>query len=127
FASERFLTLPLEAQNVVLIDPKKRTVKESDAARQAMLKAPPPSARVVQLQKEMKALDAQIESTLVLREARAPRVTKIQMRGDFLVLGDTVEPGVFAMLNPLDVKDQKPTRLDLARWLVSPDNPLPAR
>ena len=127
FASERFLALPLDAQNIMLLDPAKRTAKQMDAARQALLKAPPPSARVVQLQKEIKALDAQIESTLVLREAKAPRVTKIQKRGDFLDLGDTVEPGVLAIMNPLDVKGRPANRLDLAKWLVSPDNPLTAR
>ncbi len=127
FASERFLTLPLEAQNVVLIEAKKRTAKEMEIARQALLKAPPPSARVVDLQKELKALDGQIESTLVLREAKAPRVTKIQLRGDFLTLGDKVEPDVFTVLNPIGVKDRTPTRLDLAKWLVSPENPLTAR
>ncbi len=127
FASDRFLSLPLEAQNVVLIEPKKRSAKEMDAARQALLKAPPPSDRVVQIQKAMKTLDAQIESTLVLREAKAPRVTKIQMRGDFLVLGDVVQPDVFAILNPVEVKGRMPNRLDFARWLVSTDNPLTAR
>ena len=58
FASERFLALPLEAQNVVLRDPSKRTAKEMEAARQALMKAPPPSERVVMLQKQIKALDA---------------------------------------------------------------------
>ena len=127
FASERFLALPLEAQKVVLLDPAKRTAKEMEAARQALMTAPPPSERVVELQKQIKALDAQIDSTLTLREAKAPRVTKIQMRGDFLVLGDQVEPGVFANLNPLDVKGRPANRLDLAKWLVSPENPLTAR
>jgi hypothetical protein len=127
FASDRFLALPLEAQNIVLIDPRKRTPKEMEAARQALLKAPPPSARVTKLQKEIKALDGQIESTLVLRESKQPRVTKIQERGDFLVLGEEVQPGVFAMLNPLDVKERTANRLDFAKWLVSPENPLTAR
>ena len=98
-----------------------------EAARQALLKAPPPSERVVQLQKQIKALDAQIDSTLVLREMKAPRLTKIQLRGDFLNLGDPVEPGVFANLNPLGVKGHPANRLDLAKWLVSPENPLTAR
>lgn len=127
FASERFLSLPIEAQKVVLIDPSKRTAKEMEAARQALLKAPPPSQRVTQLQKEIKALEGQIESTLVLRESKSPRVTKVQLRGDFLTLGDEVKPNVFAALNPLDVKDRTPNRLDLAKWLVSQDNPLTAR
>lgn len=37
-----------------------------------------------------------------------------------------VTPGVPAFLHPLGGTD-KPTRVDLARWLVSPDNPLTAR
>jgi mono/diheme cytochrome c family protein len=127
FASERFLSLPLDAQNVVLIDAKTRTAKQMEIARQALLKAPPPSQRVAQLQKQIKALDGQIESTLVLRESKAPRVTKIQMRGDFLVLGDEVQPNVFSALNPLHVRGRPANRLDLAKWLVSPDNPLTAR
>ncbi len=76
---------------------------------------------------QIKALDVQIESTLVLREAKSPRVTKIQKRGDFLDLGDEVQPGVFAVLNPLTVKGRSANRLDLAKWLVSPENPLTAR
>ena len=127
FASERFLSLPLEAQNVVLIDKAKRTPKEMDVARQALLKAPPPSERVVQLQKEIKSLESSIESTLVLRESAKPRVTKIQLRGDFLTLGDEVQPNVFASLNPLGVKGRPANRLDFANWLVSTDNPLTAR
>lgn len=127
FASERFLTLPIEAQRVVLLDPAKRSPKEMEIARQSLLKAPPPSDRVVKLQKEIKSVESQIESTLVLREAKSPRVTKIQLRGDFLQLGDEVQPDVFAALNPLSVKGRTPNRLDLARWLVSPENPLTAR
>ncbi|MBI2807608.1 MAG: PSD1 domain-containing protein [Planctomycetes bacterium] len=127
FASERFLALPLEAQKVVLIDPKKRSPKEMVAARKALLKAPPPSKRVVQLQKEIKALDAQIEFTLVLRETKQPRVTKVQLRGNFLTLGETVQPGVLEILNPIPVKGASANRLDFAKWLVSADNPLTAR
>jgi Protein of unknown function (DUF1553)/Protein of unknown function (DUF1549)/Planctomycete cytochrome C len=127
FASERFLALPLEAQKVVLLDPAKRTAKEMDAARQALLKAPPPSEAMVRLQKAIEAIDAQIDSTLVLRETKQPRTTHIQKRGNYLDLGDKVEPGVFATLNPLDVNGRTPSRLDLAKWLVSPDNPLTAR
>jgi hypothetical protein len=127
FASERFLALPLPAQKLVLLDPAKRTPKEMEAARQALMKTPPPSERVTQLQKQIKALDAQIESTLVLRETKAPRITNIQKRGDFLDPGDQVEPGVLAIMNPLNVKGRPANRLDLARWLCSPENPLTAR
>ena len=138
FASERFLTLPLEAQHVVLLDPAKRTPKEMELARAALVKAPPPSEHVVKLQKEIKALENQIDSTLVLREMKTPRVSKIHLRGDFLNLGEPVQSDVFAVLNPLQLtprplgegpgmRDRLANRLDLAKWLVSPDNPLTAR
>jgi hypothetical protein len=38
-----------------------------------------------------------------------------------------VEPGTLAVLPPLQARGKKPDRLDLARWLVDPANPLPAR
>lgn len=65
-------------------------------------------------------------STLVLRELPKPRPTSIMIRGNFRNLGDPVTPGVPAVLHPLSA-DQPLDRLTLARWLVSPDNPLIGR
>src|SRR5207244_6642894 len=58
-------------------------------------------------------------------------------RGDFLRKGEPVEPGYPAALAPVADAPGSPrdtpsppkrlTRLDLARWLVSPENPLTAR
>ena len=56
-------------------------------------------------------------------ELAKPRVTNIHLRGDFLAKGDVVEAKTIATL-PISVAA---TRLDLARWLVDPANPLPAR
>src|SRR5262249_39400546 len=49
----------------------------------------------------------------------------VLLRGDFLRPGVEVQPGVPAALG--GSLPAKPTRLDLARWLVAPDNPLTAR
>jgi hypothetical protein len=127
FASERFLELPLAAQQIVLMDPQKRSPKDMESLQQAIAKTPVNSAQIAKLQKEMKDVEAQIDSTLILRETAKPRVTKIQKRGDFLDLGDAVEPGVFAALNALDLKGRPGNRMDLAKWLVSQENPLTAR
>ncbi len=57
-----------------------------------------------------------------------PRTTRILPRGNWMSdEGDVVEPGMPAFLPQPDVSDRRLNRLDLARWIVSRDNPLPAR
>jgi mono/diheme cytochrome c family protein len=58
------------------------------------------------------------------------RKTRVQFRGNFLDLGEEVTEGVPAVFHPLPgppIATGGRSRLDLARWLVSPDNPLTAR
>ena len=54
------------------------------------------------------------------------RITYLFERGNWLVHGDSVQPGIPAALPPLP-EDAPPTRLGLATWLTHPDNPLTAR
>ncbi len=63
---------------------------------------------------------------LVMQEAAQPRPTHLLKRGNFLDPGERVEPGTPAVLPALPAHSP-PNRLALARWLVSGDNPLPAR
>jgi hypothetical protein len=58
------------------------------------------------------------------------RQTHVLIRGDFLRQGVEVQPGTPAVLPPLHLAagSAKPAnRLDLARWIARPDNPLTAR
>jgi hypothetical protein len=67
-------------------------------------------------------------TTLVMRE-RTPenfRTTRLHHRGEFLQPKEEVKPGVPSFLPPLP-SDQPANRLALAKWLVSPENPLTAR
>jgi hypothetical protein len=127
FASERFLELPLPAQQIVLMDRQKRSPADMERLKQVLAHSAAASEQVAQLQKAIQALEAKIDTTLVLRATGQPRQTRIQKRGDFLDLGDAVQPGTPAVLPPLSASGQSPNRLDLARWLVSPENPLTAR
>jgi hypothetical protein len=70
----------------------------------------------------------QHESTLVMRERprENPRPTFRHHRGEYLQPREQVSPAVPAMLPPLP-NDVPPDRLQLARWLVSRQNPLTAR
>lgn len=54
------------------------------------------------------------------------RVTKVQIRGNYLSTADAVNEGTPAAFHSLENADN-PSRLDLARWLVAPENPLTAR
>ncbi|SMO78868.1 DUF1553 domain-containing protein [Fodinibius sediminis] len=63
---------------------------------------------------------------MVELEGNHARTTRIFERGNWMVHGDTVRPGVPEVLNPMP--DEYPeNRLGLARWLVSGENPLTAR
>jgi len=62
-----------------------------------------------------------------LAENSKPRKTSIHIRGDFLRPGDEVQPATLAILPPLKPRGGKPDRLDLARWIMDPQNPLTAR
>jgi len=62
---------------------------------------------------------------LVQRES--PRRTFTHLRGDFLAPGEEVHAGTPAFLHELKRRGGEPDRLDLARWILDPDNPLTAR
>ena len=62
----------------------------------------------------------------VLLENDTPPKTYVHIKGDWRDHGPEVQPGTLAVLPPLPA-GEKPTRLALARWLVSPENPLTAR
>jgi hypothetical protein len=73
-------------------------------------------------------LDGTIRSTIVSIPG-PPRVTRVLRRGDWMdESGEVVSPAVPGSLGPLDVPSgHRATRLDLARWLLSPAHPRTAR
>lgn len=73
------------------------------------------------------AADLAIPGTFVFRDADTPRETFIAMRGAYNKLGDKVEPTTPAAFHPLKKTGARATRLDLAQWLVAPENPMTAR
>jgi hypothetical protein len=72
-------------------------------------------------------LDRQLRRTMIT-EAISPRTIRILYRGDWMdESGDVVGPAVPHFLKQINSPEGRATRLDLARWLVSRDNPLVAR
>ena len=67
--------------------------------------------------------------TFIFKDTDKPRESFIMVRGQYDKKGDPVEPAVPAVLPAIlkSAPDARLNRLDLAKWLVSPENPLPAR
>jgi hypothetical protein len=76
----------------------------------------------------MELLNTKVENTPIMIEnsEEQHRPTNIFERGNWLVKGAEVKPGVPKSLNPFP-KDQPYNRLGFANWLLSKDNPLTAR
>ena len=60
-------------------------------------------------------------------ERAEARPTYVFERGDFLQPSDEVQRQTPSFLPPLRARGSRPDRLDLARWIVDPNNPLTAR
>jgi mono/diheme cytochrome c family protein len=72
------------------------------------------------------ALPADVKAQSVAQLDK-PRTTNVLLRGDFLAPGEPVETQTLSVLPPIKSRGEKPDRLDLARWLVDPKNPLTPR
>jgi hypothetical protein len=84
------------------------------------------TARVAALTKQIDETDLQIPTALVMEELPTPRSTRILIRGAYDKLGDEVTASTPATLPGMSAELPR-NRLGLARWLVDPANPLPAR
>jgi len=75
--------------------------------------------------KELEARLPHFDATSVLTTAAPARTTTVFVRGELSQPGESVVPGVPAVLPPMP--DGPRTRLQLAQWLTSPQNPLTPR
>ena len=84
-------------------------------------------AAITKAQKEKDAFRKSLPQTLITTST-TPRTIRVLPRGNWLDdKGEIVGPGTPASLPPLRLAGKTPTRLDLAKWLVAPENPLAAR
>ncbi|MGB7328855.1 MAG: PSD1 and planctomycete cytochrome C domain-containing protein [Rubripirellula sp.] len=67
------------------------------------------------------------ETTMVMKERAQPRKTSLLIKGDFTRPDKEVSPGTLSALHPLRTKTDRASRMDLAQWITSPNNPLTAR
>lgn len=85
-----------------------------------------PRAAKLALEAERKTLEDTIPATFIMADLPQPRASFIMDRGQYDKPTAEVSRGTPAIFPPLHA-GENPTRLDLAKWLVSPDHPLTAR
>jgi mono/diheme cytochrome c family protein len=86
----------------------------------------PSHKKLADAEKERDRIDKQMPTTLVCKEMPKPKPAFILKRGQYDDRGAQVERATPVFLPPMTA-DLSRDRLGMARWLVSPDNPLTAR
>lgn len=124
--SEQRTKLKDEVQTALLLLPEQRNEEQEKAAFAAFRDQ---DAGYKELKKKLdrfKKDEPRITTTMVLAERAKPRESYVFIKGDFTRKGAPVTPGVLPILNPFPAAE-KPSRLELAHWIVDPRNPLTAR
>ncbi|MFM7103283.1 MAG: DUF1553 domain-containing protein, partial [Verrucomicrobiota bacterium] len=84
--------------------------------------------RLETARKEKTDFEAKVARCLVTERLDEPRTVRVLPRGNWMIeTGEIISPALPAFLAPAPAGDRRLNRLDLARWLVSRDNPLTAR
>jgi mono/diheme cytochrome c family protein len=118
-----------EALKVALVD---RSEEQKKKIREAYLADDPQHAELIRRREETKQQLDQVRAAspkvMVMRDQSERRATYILTRGLYNQKEDEVTAKVPSALPALDsLAGEQASRLDLARWLVSPQNPLTAR
>lgn len=106
----------------------KRSVAQNQSLFGASVGGVGPFRELNDRHRELDTILNQGVTTLVMKELPKPRKTTVFIKGDFTRPDEEVTPGTPKVLHAFDApKDRLPNRLDLAKWIVSPQNPLTAR
>jgi mono/diheme cytochrome c family protein len=120
-----------ELADIAAKEAAERTQEEQETLRRFHRRVAPElaSVRAALRQAELRKADLvkDVPQSLVTT-TQAPEAVRILPRGNWLdESGEVVEPAVPHFLPRIETDGRKATRLDLARWLTSPENPLTAR
>ncbi|MEX0718586.1 MAG: DUF1553 domain-containing protein [Planctomycetaceae bacterium] len=125
------IEIPPNVRDLVALSAEKRDKKQQDELAAAFLERDATrrelAAELKRLQTERDNYQRQSVTTVLIMREDTPRDSHVHIRGDFLNKGDKVEPNVPAVLPGFPAEIEKPDRLELARWLFAPENPLTAR
>ncbi len=123
---------------IAVIPQVRRTKVQAEKLRQAFLALAAPEDLQKEFQKlgekkqELQKFEDGLPTLMVMQELPEPRPAFLLKRGAYDAIGEQVFRGIPAALQSSKQllaasSNQAPNRLDLARWIVSDDNPLAAR
>ncbi len=123
--------VPEAIRTIATIDPARRTDAQRDALREHFRGKVSAAMRrlrdgVAARRKERDELDRAVPTSMAMAEMEKPRDTFMLVRGQYDKRTDKIEPAVPVAL-PALAEGEPANRLGLARWLVSPRQPLTSR
>jgi hypothetical protein len=123
---------PPALADLLRVPAKDRNAEQSAKLRTEFRKATPSLAGLRSLLEDSRKALGDFESTLprcIVTERGEPRTVRVLPRGNWLVeTGDIMEPALPVALSANYAKpSRKLSRLDLAEWIVAPENPLTTR
>jgi hypothetical protein len=123
--------VPKDIKAILAIEPSQRTAEQKQAVAAHFRSIAPElkTARdeLAKLSKQREQIQAEV-ATMLVSTAVEPRPIRILPRGNWLDdSGELVKPDVPSVILAMHTEKPRATRLDLANWMVSRDNPLVAR
>lgn len=105
----------------------KRSLKDELTLFEQILEPGNDMAVLIERRKELNNKLSNGTTTLVMKEVAKPRTTHVLIKGDFTRPDAVVTPATPKVLHSFQASGSQPNRLDLARWIMSPENTLTAR
>ena len=132
---EPAITLPENIQKLLAVKSDQRSAEQSQQLLDYYSTLDEATKNLVKQLDDLKKKEPpkpELTARVVLQRTKDPRKTFVFRRGEFLepLPEQEVVPAALATLPPMKPRDDKAAiadRLDLARWLVSPNNPLTPR
>ncbi|MCY3002882.1 MAG: PSD1 and planctomycete cytochrome C domain-containing protein [Planctomycetota bacterium] len=119
-----------EIEALLKLKPEERNAEQAGQLRDWYRRGPSVLGSAIadeltKLRKRRDEIEAMLPTMMVMEAVKEPRQSHVFVRGSFLTPGEPVEAGLPTLFGELGKTE--PERLALARWLVSPANPLAAR
>ena len=132
---EPSIALPENIQKLIAVKADQRSADQRQQLLDYFASLEPATKNLVKQLDDLKKKEPpkpELTARVVLQRTKDPRKTFVFRRGEFLepLADQEVVPAALATLPPMKPREEKTAmadRLDLARWLVSPDNPLTSR